>query len=392
MSPNTNTNTNTSEKSNDMCNTSSNDIDAHSSGTARRNVEHGGLTNGETYRPVEPVAIVGMAMRLPGGIHNAEAFWDLLVNKMSGRCRVPSDRYNIDAWYGPGKSGHVGTHYGYFLEDLDLAHIDASFWSVTKQEAELMDPQQRLLLEVVYECLENAGVKKWRGENIGCYVGTFGEDWLDMDSKDVQNSRMYRLSGYGDYVIANRVSYEFDFKGPRYTDNLSAWFNPANGFLSMTVRTACSSSLTGLHEACQALYNGDCSSAIVGGTNIILTPRMTIAMTEQGVLSSTGSCKSFDADADGYARGEAISALYVKKLSDAVRDGDPIRAVIRSTCVNHDGKTAGLTSPSTEAHEALIRRGHQLAGIHDLHKTAMIECHGTGTQVCGMLSSYMSLV
>ena len=153
-------------------------------------------------------------------------------------------------------------------------------------------------------------------------------------------------------------------------------------YFSMTIRTACSSSLTGLHEACQALYNGDCKSAIVGGTNIIITPRMTIAMTEQGVISPTGSCKSFDANADGYARGEAVSALYVKKLSDAIRDGDTVRAVIRSTCVNNDGKTVGITSPSTEAHEALIRRGHQLAGIHDLSKTAMIECHGTGTKAC----------
>ena len=331
---------------------------------------------------VEPVAIVGMAMRLPGGIHNADDFWDLLINKRNGQCRVPKDRYNIDAWYGPGKSGHVGTQHGYFLEDLDLSHIDASFWSMTKQEAELMDPQQRLILEVVYEALENAGEKNWRGKNIGCYVGIFGEDWLDMDSKDVQNMHMYRLTGYGDYVTANRVSYEFDFKGPRYAKYHHIGSNVLMFAFSMTIRTACSSSLTGLHEACQALYNGDCTSAIVSGTNIILTPRMTIAMTEQGVISPTGSCKSFDASADGYARGEAVSALYIKKLSDAISDGDPIRAVIRSTCINNDGKTVGLTSPSTEAHETLIRRGHELAGIKDLSKTAMIECHGTGTKVC----------
>ena len=330
---------------------------------------------------VEPVAIVGMAMRLPGGVHNADEFWDLLINKRNGKCRVPKDRYNIDAWYGPGKSGHVGTQHGYFLEDLDLSHIDTSFWSITKREAELMDPQQRLILEVVYEALENAGEKNWQGRNIGCYVGIFGEDWLDMDSKDVQNLHMYRLSGYGDYITANRVSYEFDFKGPRYAKHHHIGSNVLIIAFSMTIRTACSSSLTGLHEACQALYNGDCTSAIVGGTNIIMTPRMTIAMTEQGVISPTGSCKSFDASADGYARGEAISALYIKKLSDAIRDGDPIRAVIRSTCVNSDGKTIGLTNPSTEAHEALIRRGHELAGIKDLSKTAMIECHGTGTKV-----------
>ena len=341
-----------------------------------------GESNVASDHVVEPVAIVGMAMRLPGGIHNADDFWDLLINKRNGQCRVPKDRYNIDAWYGPGKSGHVGTQHGYFLEDLDLSHIDASFWSMTKQEAELMDPQQRLILEVVYEALENAGEKNWRGKNIGCYVGIFGEDWLDMDSKDVQNMHMYRLTGYGDYITANRVSYEFDFKGPRYAKHNRIGYNVLMTSISMTIRTACSSSLTGLHEACQALYNGDCTSAVIGGTNIIMTPRMTIAMTEQGVISPTGSCKSFDAGADGYARGEAVSALYIKKLSDAINDGDPIRAVIRSTCVNNDGKTVGLTSPSTEAHEALIRRGHELAGIKDLSKTAMIECHGTGTKVC----------
>lgn len=149
----------------------------------------------------------------------------------------------------------------------------------------------------------------------------------------------------------------------------------------MTIRTACSSSLTGLHEACQALQHGICSAAIVGGTNIIITPRMTIAMTERGVLSPSGYCKTFDANADGYARGEAVSALYIKKLRDAVRDGDPIRAVIRSTCVNNDGKTFGLTTPNAEAHESLIRKGHQLAGITDFSKTAMVECHGTGTKI-----------
>lgn len=355
------------EEPNGHVNGFTNGVDVHTNGSTDGSTptsEPAEFQSGGSNHEVEPVAIVGMAMRLPGGVHDAEGFWDLLVNKRNGQCRVPPDRYNIDAWYKPGKAGHVGTQYGYFLEDLDLAHIDASFWSMTKHEAEAMDPQQRLLLEVVYECLENAGEKNWRGKNVGCYVGVFGEDWIDMDSKDVQNHHMYRLIGYGDYITANRVSYEFDFKGP-----------------SMTIRTACSSSLTGLHEACQALYNGDCKSAIVGGTNIIITPRMTIAMTEQGVISPTGSCKSFDANADGYARGEAVSAIYVKKLSDAIRDGDTVRAVIRSTCVNNDGKTVGITSPSTEAHEALIRRGHKLAGITDLSKTAMIECHGTGTKI-----------
>ena len=150
---------------------------------------------------------------------------------------------------------------------------------------------------------------------------------------------------------------------------------------SVTIRTGCSSSLIGLHEACQALYNGECSSAVVAGTNLIITPTMTVAMTEQGVLSPTGSCKTFDAKADGYARGEAINAVYIKKLSDAIRDGDPIRGIIRSTATNCDGKTPGMACPSSESHEAMMRRAYQIAQISDLSKTAFVECHGTGTAI-----------
>lgn len=149
----------------------------------------------------------------------------------------------------------------------------------------------------------------------------------------------------------------------------------------MTIRTGCSSSLIGLHEACQAIYSGGCHSALVAGTNLIITPTMTIAMTEQGVLSRTGHCKSFDAEADGYARGEAINALYIKKLSDALRDGDPVRAVIRGTSTNCDGKTPGIAYPSSDSHESMIRRAYQVARLPDLSKTAFVECHGTGTAV-----------
>lgn len=135
-----------------------------------------------------------------------------------------------------------------------------------------------------------------------------------------------------------------------------------------------------------AIHHGDCESAIVGGTNLILNPNMTIAMTEQGVLSPDGRCKTFDRQANGYVRGEGVVAIHIKKLADAVRDGDPIRAVIRSSCLNSDGRTAGLSQPSSGSHEALMRRSHALAGIDDLSKTAMIECHGTGTQVSSVLS------
>ena len=208
----------TNGHANGITNGASNGINGH----AYTNGTSDGV-DGILDHSVEPIAIVGMAMRLPGGVHSPESFWEFLVDRRSGRCRVPKDRYNVDAFYnGTGKRGTVATEYGYFLEDLDLANMDASFWSMTKGEAEVMDPQQRLMLEVVYECLESAGEKNWRGKDVGCWVANFGEDWLDMDNKDIQNSRMYRLTGYGDYTLANRVSYEFDFNGPRYAAEWSS--------------------------------------------------------------------------------------------------------------------------------------------------------------------------
>ena len=164
-----------------------------------------------------PIAIVGMGMRLPGGVNGSSAFWDLLVNKKDGRCLVPGDRYNIDAFYSPsGRPGTVKSQHGYFLEDAELQNLDASFFSMNKTEVEKLDPQQRMLLEVVWECMENGGQTGWRGKNIGCYVGVFGEDWLDLAAKDVQHLGMYRISGSGDFALANRVSYEYNLGGPRY--------------------------------------------------------------------------------------------------------------------------------------------------------------------------------
>ncbi|KAL3453049.1 hypothetical protein BJX65DRAFT_302946 [Aspergillus insuetus] len=339
--------------------------------------------NNATQPALPPIAICGMATRLPGGIHTPSALWDLLTTKRSGRCRVPASRYNVESFHGPGKLGHVASEYGYFLDDVNLRDVDTSFWSgMTRKEIEAMDPAQRLALEVVYECLQSAGVKtdEVRGKDVGVFVGTFGGDWDDLDSRDPQGYHMYRMTGQGDYMLANRVSYEFGFGGP-----------------SVTTRTACSSSLTALHSACQSLIAGDCSSAIVATANLILSPAPCIIMQEQGIISPSGSCKSFDADADGYARGEAVSAIYVKRLSDAVRDGDPIRSVIRSSCINSasasysasasrsesgsgvDGRS--ITTPSADAQEALIHRGLKLAGVTDSKSVAMVECHGTGTQV-----------
>ncbi|KAH0539027.1 Type I Iterative PKS [Glutinoglossum americanum] len=234
-----------------------------------------------------------------------DSFWDLLANKKDGQCCAPEDHYTADAFCT--ETNKYETRY--FHQDTDLQHLDTSFFFMSRVEAERLDLQQRLLLEVVWDCLENAGQAKWRGENIGCYVGAFGENWLDLRAKDTQ----------------------------------------------------------------EALYASECSSAIAGGTDLIISPAMAIAMHEQGILLATGSCKSFDARAGGYARGEAVNALYIKRSDQAIRDGDPICAVIRATATNCDGKT-----PS-QSHEAPIRRAYRIAGFRDFSKTALVECHGTAT-------------
>jgi acyl transferase domain-containing protein len=159
----------------------------------------------------------------------------------------------------------------------------------------------------------------------------------------------------------------------------------------MTIRTGCSAALIGLNEACMAISRGDCKSAIIGGTNILLAPALTMAISEQGVLSADGSCKTFSAEANGYARGEAIVSIYVKPLSDALRDGNPIRAVITGTATNCDGKTPGIAVPSATAQEALIRRAYEVAAISDFSKTGFVECHGTGTSVGDPVSDVLGV-
>ncbi|PWY87347.1 hypothetical protein BO94DRAFT_585895 [Aspergillus sclerotioniger CBS 115572] len=311
-----------------------------------------------------PIAICGMACRLPGGIRSPEQMWNFLLNKGDARSRVPESRYNIDAYYSPvDKPGSIKTQYGYFLDD-DLSKADGSLFTMSPMELGRCDPQQRLMLEVARECIEDAGEVDWKGTRTGVYMGNFGEDWSEMSDKESQQYGVYRLAGLGDFALANRVSYEMDLQGP-----------------SMTIRTACSSSLVALNEACLAIARGDCKSAIVGGASLILTPTMSIKLTEQGVLSPDASCKTFSADANGYGRAEAINAVYVKPLTDAIRAGNPVRAVIRGTATNSDGKTPGMTYPSVEAQEALIRRAYTIAGIADYAATPFLELHGTGTVV-----------
>ena len=184
---------------------------------------HGRLTSSDYVSTKQvpdtsyPIAICGLAMRLPGGIRDAQSFWDFILNKKDARTLVPESRYNVDSFHSSvGKTKSVIPQHGYFLEDAELGCLDTSFFSMSKDELEKMDPQQRQFLEVTRECLENANETGWSGKRVGCYVGVFGEDWLDSYAKDTQVAGLHRIQGYGDWTIANRTSYEFDFKGPRY--------------------------------------------------------------------------------------------------------------------------------------------------------------------------------
>ncbi|GAP88125.1 putative polyketide synthase [Rosellinia necatrix] len=328
----------------------------------------------KTKGPV-PIAICSMATRLPGGISSAEQLWEFLLNKRDGCARIPPERYTTGQAREDATSNgeeqasgidsekpHWKTH-GYMLDHVDLAAFDSALFSMTRAELAILDPQQRILLELTRECFESAGETSWRGKDVGVYIGTFGEDWNDLQYHDRQDLHLYKLTGAGDFVLSNRISYEYDLKGP-----------------SLVLRTGCSASLYGLHLACQALQTGEIPSALVGGCNMIMNPSKVETMFNVGVLSKGASSRSFDADADGYARAEAVSMIYVKRLDDALRDGNPIRAIIRSTASNCDGKTPGLTKPSREAHETLIRASYAAAGLeNELHRTGFFECHATGT-------------
>ncbi|KAK3360559.1 polyketide synthase [Lasiosphaeria hispida] len=311
--------------------------------------------------PPDPIAICGIGLRLPGSIRNCHDFWDLLLSGRDARSEIPTSRFAIGGFDASlAGQGSIHTRHGYFLDE-DLSCLDTSFFSMSRSELERCDPQQRQLLEVVRECLEDAGEVEYRGKPIGCYIGTFGQDWHEMSVKESQHAGSYTVTGYGDLILANRVSYEYDFRGP-----------------SLVIKTGCSASLVALHEACRALQSGDASAAVVGGTSLIMGPNTTALFFNEGILSLDASCKTFDASADGFARAEGITAIYIKRLEDALRDGNPVRAIIRATGSNSDGRSQGLMSPSAEAHEALMRSVYERAGI-DPGDTAYVECHGTGT-------------
>ncbi|TAQ90647.1 hypothetical protein B7494_g1069 [Chlorociboria aeruginascens] len=311
-----------------------------------------------------PIAIVGIGCRMPGDATSPDKLWDFIAQGRNAYSEVPRDRFNINAFYHPSPERHgtVNARGGYYLKDpIDI--FDAPFFSITPNEAKSMDPQQRLLLEVTYESLENAGIPMERvlGSQTSCFIGCFTRDYAELLDRDVDDRTKYAATGTGTSIISNRVSWFYDFKGP-----------------SMTIDTACSSSLVALHLACQSLRTGESKMALVGGTNVILDVNTGAKLGSLNFLSPDSKCQSFDHKANGYARGEGFACIVLKPLDFAIRDNDVIRAVIRGSAVNQDGKTPGITLPSMQAQEELIKTAYLSAGL-SMSDTAYFEAHGTGT-------------
>ncbi|KAJ5788006.1 hypothetical protein N7457_002996 [Penicillium paradoxum] len=325
---------------------------------------HRESTMGDFQDASMPIAIVGIGGRFPGEATNPDRLWDMVSSGRSALTEVPKDRFNIDAFYHPHaeRQGTMNVRGGHFLKD-DVALFDAPFFSITAKEAHAMDPQQRLALEVAYEALENGGMRMEDvlGSSIACYMASFTRDYATLRGHDAEDIPMYEGTGNGSAMISNRISWFFDLKGP-----------------SLSLDTACSSSLVALHLACQSIRTGESKCAMVGGTNLILMPEMQTAMTSLHFLSPDSKSQSFDHKANGYSRGEGAAVVVIKPLADAIKDGNTIRAVIRATGVNQDGKTPGITLPSAQAQEDLIRSTYAAAGL-PFDQTGYFEAHGTGT-------------
>ena len=314
-----------------------------------------------------PIAVIGLGCRAPGGVVDADSFWRLLEEERDAIGPVPSDRWNHEAFYDPDPEtpGRIATRNGGFLDRID--GFDPEFFGITPREAAGMDPQQRLLLEVVWEALENAGQAPTglSGTSTGVFIGAAAADYayLQLEAGDPNLLDAHFASGMAHSVLSGRVSYLLGLQGP-----------------ALTIDTACSSSLVAIHSACQSLRAGDCRMALAGGVNLILAPDIFIALSRARMLAPDGRCKTFDAAADGFARGEGCAIVALKRLEDAEADGDRVLAVIRGAAVNQDGPSSGLTAPNGTAQEAVIRAALDQAGLAPAD-IGYIEAHGTGTEL-----------
>ncbi|KAK1517781.1 beta-ketoacyl synthase domain-containing protein [Colletotrichum costaricense] len=312
-----------------------------------------------------PIAIIGMACRLPGGSDNPSKLWNMLSEGRSGWREIPEDRWNKDAFYHPDPEAKEAVNFkGLYFLDQDITAFDARFFNVHPHEAHCLDPQQRILLETTYEALENAGqtIAGIKGSDTSVHVGAYATDFERMGYKDTARTPKAHMIGTGIAILSNRISYVFDLNGP-----------------SSTVDTGCSGSMVALHQACHGLRARESKMAIVAGTQLVLTPDQIIPMSSVGMTNPDGKCYVFDSRGAGYARGEGVVTLILKRLDDAIRDGDRVHALIRNSGLNQDGKTVGLTLPNPIAQANLMRLVYKNAGLNPAD-TVYVEAHGTGTQ------------
>ena len=317
----------------------------------------------------EPIAIVGSGCRFPGNANSPSKLWELLKNPRDLSKRVPKERYNSEAFYNVNGEFHGATNVDkcYWLEE-DVRRFDAAFFNIAPREAEASDPQQRLLLETVYEAMESAGLtmQDLQGSETSVYVGTMTADHHDVQFRDPAFFSQYVGTGVSRAIISNRVSYFFDWHGP-----------------SMTIDTACSSSLVAVHQAVQSLRSGESRVACAAGSSVMLGPEPFIAESSLHMISPSGKSQMWDANADGYARGEGVAVVLLKTLANALADGDHIEAIIRETGVNSDGRTKGITMPNDEAQAVLVHQMYQKSGLDPLKaedRCQFFQAHGTGTQ------------
>ncbi len=312
----------------------------------------------------EPIAIVSMACRFPRRARTPEDFWQCLIEQTDEVSEIPDDRWDLDAFYDedPEVPGKMYARQGVFLDHLDL--MDPEFFGISPREATWVDPQQRLLMEVGWEALERAGWQPEKiGESTGIFVGWMHNDYQNEASDSFLNLNPYIATGAAGSFLCGRLAYYLGLQGP-----------------SLAVDTACSSSLVALHLACLSLQRGDCDQALVGGVNAIVSPTTNILTCKLKALSPQGHSRAFDAEADGYLRGEGCGVVTLRRLSDAQREGDPILGVIRGSAVGHNGTSSGLTAPNPKAQEKVIRQALERAGVNPAD-IAYLEAHGTGTEL-----------
>jgi polyketide synthase 5 len=325
--------------------------------------DDGSSTAGD--RLVAPVAVIGMACRLPGGIDSPELLWQALVRGDDLISEIPPDRWSIDDHYDPepGIPGRSVSKWGAFLDDV--AGFDCDFFGINEREATSLDPQQRLLLETSWEAVEHAGLRAQEvtGSRTGVFVGLTHYDYQMVSAQSPEMEGPYGFQGNGFSMASGRIAYALRVHGP-----------------AVTVDTACSSGLFAVHSACGSLNSGESDLALAGGACVMLDPRKFAAASAQGMLSPTGRCHSFDAAADGFVSGEGAAVVLLKRLPDAIRDGDRVLAVIRGTAANQDGRTVHIGSPSQEAQSVVYRNALSAAGI-DPGTVGMVEAHGTGTPI-----------